>query len=93
MEIATIGIDLAKNVFQIHAVNRFGKTVLCKQLKRQQLLEFFANLKPCLIGLEACSGAHHWARSLSKLGHSVKMMAPKFVKPYVKTNKNDMADA
>lgn len=93
MEIATIGIDLAKNVFQIHAVNESGKTVLRKQLKRQQLLEFFANLKPCLVGLEACSGAHHWARSLSKHGHTVKMMAPQFVKPYVKTNKNDMADA
>jgi transposase len=93
MEIATIGIDLAKNVFQIHAANQAGKAVLRKQLKRHQLLEFFANLKPCLIGLEACSGAHHWARSLSKLGHTVKMMPPQFVKPYVKTNKNDMADA
>ena len=93
MEIATIGIDLAKNVFQIHAVKQAGKTVLRKQLKRHQLLEFVANLKPCLIGLEACSGAHHWARSLSKFGHIVKMMPPQFVKPYVKTNKNDMADA
>lgn len=93
MQITTVGIDLAKNVFQIHAVDKFGKTVLRKQLKRAHLLEFFVNLEPCLIGMEACSGAHHWARNLTALGHTVKMMPPQFVKPYVKTNKNDMADA
>ena len=93
MKITTIGIDLAKNVFQIHAVNEHGKTVLKKQLKRDQMAAFFANLPPCLIGMEACGGAHHWARKLSSFGHSVRLMAPQFVKPYVKTNKNDAADA
>lgn len=93
MKITTVGIDLAKNVFQIHAVNEHGKTVLKKQLKRDQIAEFFANLAPCLIGMEACGSAHYWARKLVSLGHTVKLMAPQFVKPYVKTNKNDAADA
>jgi transposase len=93
MSVATIGIDLAKNVFQLHGVDERGKAVLRKQLKRRQLLEFFVNLPACLIGMEACGGAHFWARKLIELGHAVKLMAPQFVKPYVKTNKNDAADA
>ena len=93
MQTTTIGIDLAKQVFQVHGVNELGKTILKKQLRRQQMAEFFANLPPCLIGMEACSSAHHWARKLQGFGHTVKLMAPQFVKPYVKTNKNDAADA
>jgi len=93
MKITTIGIDLAKSVFQIHGVDERGKTVLRKQLKREQMAPFFANLVPCLIGMEACGSAHFWANKLQALGHTVKLMAPQFVKPYVKTNKNDAADA
>ena len=93
MKIMTIGIDLAKNVFQIHAVDRRGKTVLKKQIKRGQMLSLFTKIEPCLVGMEACGGAHYWARKLEQLGHRVKLMAPQFVKPYVKTNKNDAADA
>ena len=93
MKIATVGIDLAKNVFQVHGVNVCGKAVLKKQLKRHQVIEFFATMTPCLIGMEACGGAHYWARRLQAYGHIVKLMAPHFVKPYVKTNKNDAADA
>ncbi|AIN62367.1 IS110 family transposase [Providencia stuartii] len=93
MTVITIGIDLAKNVFQIHGVDENGKCQLKKRLKRSQMTTFFANMKPCLIGMEACAGAHHWARILIAQGHSVKLMPPQFVKPYVKTNKNDMADA
>ena len=93
MKITTAGIDLAKNLMQVHGVDERGKAVLKKQLKRSQVLSFFVNLPPCLIGMEACGSAHHWARKLQKLGHTVKLMAPQFVKPYVKTNKNDVADA
>jgi len=93
MKITTVGIDLAKNVFQIHAVDERGKTALKKQLKRGQVAELFANLPVCLIGMEACGSAHHWARKLAGFGHTVRLMAPQFVKPYVKTNKNDAADA
>lgn len=93
MKITTIGIDLAKNVFQVHGVDERGKTVLKKQLKREQITPFFANLQPCLIGMEACGSAHYWANKLQGLGHTVKLIAPQFVKPYVKTNKNDAADA
>jgi len=93
MKITTIGIDLAKNVFQVHGVNEHGKTALKKQIKRDQMTAFFVNLPPCLIGMEACGGAHYWARKLQGFGHTVKLMAPQFVKPYVKTNKNDAADA
>jgi transposase len=91
--VTTVGIDLAKNVFQVHGVNARGNPVLQKQLKRAQVLTFFSNRTPCLIGMEACGGAHFWARELAKLGHTVKLMAPQFVKPYVKTNKNDARDA
>ena len=93
MKVTTIGLDLAKNVFQIHAVDGSGKTVLKKQLKRDQMVEFFVKLLPCLIGMEACGSAHFWARQLQNLGHTVRLIAPQFVKPYVKTNKNDAADA
>ena len=93
MNITTIGIDLAKSVFQLHGADEQGKVVLKKQLKRSQMLPFFANLPPCLIGMEACGGAHFWARKLEQLGHTVKLMVPQFVKPYVKTNKHDAADA
>ena len=93
MKITTTGIDLAKNVLQVHGVTACGKVVLKKQLKRAQVLAFFANLPPCLIGMEACASAHYWARQLSALGHTVKLMAPQYVKPYVKTNKHDVADA
>lgn len=93
MQITAIGIDLAKNVFQVHGVDMAGKTCLRKQVKRDQMASFFANLSPCLIGMEACGSAHFWARKLDAMGHTVKLMAPQFVKPYVKTNKNDAADA
>ena len=93
MNITRVGIDLAKTVFQVHGVDKRGKTVLRKQLKRAQLLEFFANLRRCVIGMEACGGAHYWARKLSSLGHEVKLMAPQLVKPYVKSNKNDRNDS
>lgn len=93
MKITTAGIDLAKNVIQVHGVDRNGRAVLKKALKRDQVVTYFANLEPCLIGMEACGSAHYWARKLESLGHKVKLMAPQFVKPYVKTNKNDVADA
>lgn len=91
--ITTVGLDLAKNVFQLHGVDERGKTVLRKTLKRAEVASFFARLAPCVIGMEACGGAHFWARKLSELGHTVKLMAPQFVKPYVKSNKNDARDA
>jgi transposase len=81
MNITTIGIDLAKNVLQVHGCDARGKAVLRRQFKRDQLLEFFVQLPACLIGMEACAGAHHWARRLAALGHTVKLMAPQFVKP------------
>jgi transposase len=93
MTITTVGLDLAKNVFQAHGVDERSKAGLRKQLKRGQMAKFFANLPPCLIGIEACGSAHHWARKLQSFGHTVRLMAPQFVKPYVKTNKNDAADA
>jgi transposase len=93
MKITTIGIDLAKIVFQIHGVDERGKVGVRKQLKRAEMLVYFSNLEPCLIGMEACGSSHYWARKLEGYGHTVRLMAPQFVKPYVKTNKNDMADA
>jgi len=93
MNITTVGIDLAKNVFQIHGVDERGKVVLRRSVKRAELTKVFVNLPACLIGLEACGSAHYWARRLMELGHTVKLMAPQFVKPYVKTNKNDARDA
>lgn len=93
MNVTTLGIDLAKNVFQLHGVNRHGKAVLTKRVTRAKLAETVANLPPCLIGLEACASSHYWARELEKFGHTVKLIAPQFVKPYVKSNKNDARDA
>ena len=93
MKLTTIGIDLAKNVLQVHGADEKGKTVLKKQIKRAQVLAFFANLTPCKIGMEACGSAHYWARKLQALGHSVQLIAPQYVKPFVKRNKNDAADA
>ena len=93
MEVTTIGIDLAKNVFQVHGVDAAGKTVIRRQLRRRQVLPFFKKLSPCLIGMEACATSHHWAREITALGHEVKLMPPRYVKPYVKSNKNDAADA
>lgn len=93
MNITQIGIDLAKLVFQVHGVDARGKVTLRRQLKRPQVVAFFAQPAPCLIGMEACGGAHFWARKLMECGHTVKLIAPQFVKPYVKSNKNDAADA
>jgi len=91
--VSTLGIDLAKNVFQLHGTDSKGKAVLKKRLSRNKLLEYLANMKPCLIGIEACAGAHDWARRFTAMGHTVKIMAPQFVKPYIKSNKNDANDA
>ena len=93
MQITTIGFDIAKNVFQIHGIDAAEKVVIRKQLRRGQVLKFFAALPPCLVGLEACATAHYWARELTKLGHEVRLMPAKDVKAYVKRNKNDAADA
>ena len=93
MQVTTIGLDLAKNVFQVHGIDEGGRVVLRRRLRRDRLLEFFADLPACLIGIEACATAHHWARELQALGHDVRLMPPTYVKPYVKRQKNDAADA
>lgn len=93
MEIKRVGLDLAKRSIQIHAVDRHDRAVMKKSLKRSEVLTLFANLPACLIGMEACAGAHYWARELSRLGHTVRLMAPKHVKPYVQGQKNDANDA
>jgi transposase len=93
MQLTTIGLDIAKHVFQVHGVDQHGMAVLRKRLSRGRVLAFFANLPRCVIGLEACGGAHYWARELTKLGHEVRLMPPQYVRPYVKTNKHDAADA
>jgi transposase len=93
MQITTIGLDIAKNVFQVHGIDATEKVVIRKQLRRSQMLAFFKALPPCLIGMEACATAHYWARELTKLGHQVRLMPAKDVKAYVKRNKNDAADA
>jgi transposase len=92
-QITTLGIDTAKQVFQLHGVDAKGNTVLHKRVSRQQVLPLLAQLPPCLIGLEACGGSHYWAREIMKLGHTVKLMAPQAVKPYVQGNKTDGRDA
>ena len=89
----TIGIDLAKTVFQVHGVDAAGAAVVKRKLRRGQVLEVFARLDPCLVGMEACAGAHYWARELTALGHEVRIMPPSYVKPYVKRGKTDAADA
>jgi transposase len=91
--IATIGLDIAKSVFQVHGVDAAGQVVVRRQLKRRQVLGFFAKLSPSLIGIEACASSHYWARQLQALGHTVRLIPPAYVKPYVKRQKNDAADA
>lgn len=93
MQISTIGLDIAKSVFQVHAVNAAGEVVVTRKLRRAQMTPFFAGLAPCRVGIEACGSAHHWARELAKLGHDVKLISPKDVKAYVRRNKTDAADA
>jgi transposase len=93
MNVRTLGIDLAKNVFRVHGVDSQGKTVVRRELRRQQVVPFMRQLQPCLVGMEACGGAHYWAREIAKLGHEVRLMSPQFVRPYVKSNKNDARDA
>ena len=93
MQVSTIGLDLAKNVFQVHGIDAKEKVVVRKQLRRSQVIAFFEALPPCLVGLEACGGSHYWAREITKLGHTVKLMAPQAVKPYVQDNKTDGRDA
>lgn len=92
-QVVTIGLDIAKSVFQVHSVDQSGTVVLRRQVRRAQLLPFFAKLPACRIGIEACATAHHWARELTRLGHKVRLMPPSYVKPYVKRQKNDAADA
>ena len=92
-EMRTIGLDLAKNVFQVHGSDAEGKVLVRRRLRRAEVLDFFAGTKPCLVGMEACAGAHHWAREIAKLGHEVRLMPPAYVKPYVKRGKTDAADA
>ena len=91
--ITTIGLDIAKSVFQVHGVDAAGNVVLRRQLKRHYVLTFFQKLPPCLVGIEACGSSHHWSRELQALGHTVRLMPPAYVKPYVKRQKNDAADA
>src|SRR5712671_1052747 len=93
MEVRTLGIDLAKNLFQVHGVDGQGRTVVQRQLRRRQLMPFVAQLQPCLVAMEACGGAHYWAREITKRGHEIRLMSPRFVRPYVKSNKNDARDA
>jgi transposase len=92
-EVSTIGLDLAKNVFQVHGIDGSGETMIRRQLRRGQVLPFFKRLAPCLVGIEACATSHYWAREITALGHEVRMMPARYVKPYVKRNKNDVADA
>jgi len=92
-EMRTIGLDLAKNLFQVHGSDAEGKVLVRRRLRRAEVLEFFAGVEPCLVGMEACAGAHHWAREIAKLGHEVRLMPPAYVKPYVKRGKTDAADA
>src|SRR5678815_3155188 len=91
--ITTIGLDIAKSVFQVHGVDAAGQVIIRRQLKRRYVLAFFQKLSPCLIGIEACASSHHWSRELQALGHAVRLMPPAYVKPYVKRQKNDATDA
>jgi len=93
MQITTVGLDLAKTVFQIHAINAAGEVVVRRALRRAQMLPFFEKLAPCLVGIEACGTSHHWARELVGLGHEVRLMPPAYVKAYLKRGKTDAADA
>src|SRR5213594_4894965 len=91
--VTTIGLDIAKSVFQVHGIDAEGKVTIRRQLKRRYVLAFFQKLQPCLVGIEACATSHHWSRQLKALGHTVRLMPPAYVKPYVKRQKNDAADA
>src|ERR1700723_662920 len=91
--ITTIGLDIAKSVFQVHGVDNDGKVVIRRQLKRRYVLAFFEKLQPCLVGIEACASSHHWSRELQALGHTVRLMPPAYVKPFVKRHKNDATHA
>lgn len=92
-EVVTVGLDLAKNVFQVHAIAADGVVLIRRKLRRSEVIGFFAELSPCLVGMEACASAHHWARELMAIGHEVRLMPPAYVKPYVKRGKTDAADA
>src|SRR5512147_3073008 len=91
--VSTIGLDIAKSVFQVHGVDGAGQVVIRRQLKRRYVLTFFQKLPPCLVGIEACASSHYWSRELKALGHTVRLMPPAYVKPYVKRQKNDATDA
>jgi transposase len=91
--VTTVGLDIAKSVFQIHGVDAAGKVIVRRQLKRRYVLLFFEKLQPCLVGIEACASSHYWSRELKVRGHTVRLMPPAYVKPYVKRQKNDAADA
>ena len=91
--ITTIGLDIAKSVFQVHGIDAEGNVIIRRQLKRRYVLPFFQKLPPCLVGIEACASSHYWSRELQTLGHTVRLMPPAYVKPYVKRQKNDTADA
>src|ERR687897_428880 len=91
--VTTVGLDIAKSVFQVHGIDAHGSVVVRRQLKRRYVLAFFEKLPPCLVGIEACATSHHWSRELKALGHNVRLMPPAYVRPYVKRQKNDAADA
>ena len=91
--VTTIGLDIAKSVFQVHGIDATGHVVIRRQLKRRYVLAFFQKLPRCVVGIEACATSHHWSRELQALGHTVRLMPPAYVKPYVKRQKNDAADA
>lgn len=93
MQVTTVGLDLAKSIFQVHGVSEDGEVAFNQALRRAQLLAFFENLPPCLVGMEACGSSHYWARQLSKLGHEVRLIPAMYVKPYVKRGKSDAVDA
>lgn len=92
-EVSTIGLDLAKNVFQAHGASAAGDVLFRRKLRRDQVLGFFAAQPPCLVAMEACPGAHYWGREIGKFGHTVRLIAPAYVRPFVKRQKNDMSDA